>query len=92
MKHTILLIGIILLLSGCGGEPIIHTDETPFIIGTIEQIERSNGQTLWKYTRRNWQPNFGNFLATERQSVTVDRRLPYAVGDTLRFWCECELK
>lgn len=85
MKHTLLIIGMVFLLMGCGGEQFVHTEKSPFIIGKIEKVGDN-----WKYTRQDWQPTFGNFLATEKQSITVDRPLPFAVGDTLRLWCELD--
>jgi len=83
LRYSLYAVLAAVLLSSCGNEPTIHTEENPFIIGRIEMT----GDNQWRYERQKWDIGLGNFLSTGKQSITIDKQLPYQVGDTLRFYC-----
>lgn len=83
LKTTIYFcaISFLVLLNSCGNEPVLHTKETPFIIGKIEKVD----DNLWRYGRQEWNVDIDNILSTGKQSITTDEDLNYKIGDTLRL-------
>jgi hypothetical protein len=83
LRYSLYAVLAAVLLSSCGNEPVIHTEDNPFIIGRIEKVDDNK----WRYERQEWDVTLGNFASTGKQSITVDKQLPYQVGDTLRLYC-----
>lgn len=83
IRYSLFAVLAALLLSSCGNEPVINTEENPFVIGRIEKV----GDNQARYERQKWDVTLGNFASTGKQSITVDKQLPYQVGDTLRLYC-----
>ena len=83
-RYTLYTVLLAVLLTSCGNEPVLHTKETPFIIGRIEKVN----DNLCRYERQKWDVEINNFLSSGRQSITTDTELNYKVGDTLRLYCK----
>lgn len=83
LRYSLYAVLVVVLFTSCGNEPVIHTEENPFIIGRIEKV----GDKYWRYERQNWDVTLGNVFSSGKQSITVDKRLPYQVGDTLHLYC-----
>lgn len=76
MKRISILFFLVVIFSSCGREPVSITEENPFIIGKIERLSNR-----WRYTKDGQISLFYNKPST----ITVDKLLPYQVGDTLKL-------
>lgn len=80
MKRISILFFLVIILSSCGREPVFITEENPFIIGKIEKVYILE-TSMWVYTR----DGFNNWVYDKPSTITVDKLLPYQVGDTLKL-------
>lgn len=76
MKRISILFFLLVIFSSCGREPVSITEENPFIIGKIERLS-----SRWEYTKES----MIKFPYSKPPTITVDKLLPYQVGDTLKL-------
>jgi len=80
-KRNLLYILLACVLVSCGTESVQISKDEPFIVA---KITLQNG--MYKYERAKFERPLKELFAMEKQSITLDYKLPVEVGDTLYLY------